>query len=159
MAKSIGVALRDNWGTLSNLPLGKSIFSRIIGVLVPYTGSIGACVDELKPGYGKVIMKDRRRVRNHLRSVHAIAMVNLGEMVTGVTLMYSLPDKTRGILVGIQMEYLKKARGTLIAECHCDIPKTNESQELKVSAEIKDAAGDVVSIATANWLIGPEESA
>ena len=157
MAKSIGVALRSNWRNLSRLPFGKIIFSRIVGFLVPYTGSIKANVEVIEPGYGKVIMKDRRKVRNHLRSVHAIAMANLGEMVTGVTLMSSLPDKTRGILTGISMAYHKKARGTLYAECRCDIPKNNKEQEMNVVAEIKDVAGDVVATTTATWLLGPEE--
>ena len=156
MAKSIGVALRSNWSNLSRFPFGKTIFSRIVGLLVPYTGSIRANVEVLEPGFGVVVMKDRRRVRNHLRSVHAIAMANLGEMVTGVTLMYALPDKTRGILTGIEMEYHKKARGELRAECRCDVPKNNKEQEKKVLAEIKDASDDVVATATATWLLGPE---
>ena len=92
------------------------MFSRVLGLTVPYTGRLGANVQILAPGRCVVILRDRRKVRNHLRSVHAMALGNLGEMVTGLALMNSLPNKTRGILTGISVNYLKKARGTLTAE-------------------------------------------
>ena len=85
-----------------------------------------------------------------------VAMVNLAEKVTGLTLLYSLPENSRGILVGIQMDYHKKARGLLTAECFCNMPRTNQEQEIPVEASIRDEAGDVVATAVARWLIGPE---
>jgi acyl-coenzyme A thioesterase PaaI-like protein len=92
-----------------------------------------------------------------LRSVHAIALANLSEMVTGLTLLNSLPDDTRGILTSMQIHYHKKARGLLTAECVCDIPENNAEREMQVSGEIKDEAGEVVATATATWRIGPEK--
>ena len=68
-----------------------------------------------------------------MKSTHAIALVNLAEMVTGLTLMNSLPDNTRGILTGIQMQYLKKARGLLTAKCVCEIPVTNDKKEMHIN--------------------------
>jgi len=141
---------------LSGKPLGKWFFSRLVGYIAPYTATIGARVEVLEAGHGVVVLKDRRGVRNHLRSVHAIALVNLAEMVTGLTLMNSLPDGMRGILTGIQISYLKKARGRLVAECNCEIPRSGEEQKVIVTGEIKDRQGDAVAVAQATWLIGPE---
>ena len=70
--------------------------------------------------------------------------------------MNSLPENTRGILKGIQIQYVKKARGVLSAKCSCEIPLTNEEKELEITGEIKNEQGDVVATATATWLIGPE---
>ena len=156
MTQSIGPYLRENWQRFSNKPGGKWLFSRIIGFTVPYTGSIAANVAILEPGHGKVTLKERRKVSNHLRSVHAIALANLSEMVTGLTLLSSLPDDTRGILTGMQIQYHHKARGLLTAECVCEIPDNNEEKELQIAGEIKNEAGDVVATATAIWRIGPE---
>ena len=157
MAKSIGPYLRENWKRFSNKPGGKWLFSRLIGFTVPYTGSIAANVVLLEPGHGIVTLKERRKVSNHLRSVHAIALVNLAEMVTGLTLLSSLPDDTRGILTGIQIQYHKKARGMLSAECVCEIPETNEEKELRLSGEIKNEDNELVASAIATWCIGPEK--
>ncbi len=63
---------------------------------------------------------------------------------------------TRAILKGISIEYLKKARGTLIAECQCEVPATSERQDLKIRGEIRNEAGEVVAVAEAHWLVGPK---
>lgn len=157
MHQSIGPQLRQNWKRLSNKPFGKWLFSRLVGFTAPYSGSISANVIELEPGHGVITLQEHRKVRNHLRSVHAIALVNLAEMVTGLTLMNSLPDRTRGILTGIEIQYLKKARGLLTAECHCEIPKSSDEKEVLLSGDIKNELGDVVATAEARWLIGPEK--
>ena len=114
---AIGDRLMKTWQRLAPLPGGRWLFSFILGQIAPYTGTIGASVKEIRPGYARVELRDRRKVRNHLGSVHAMALGNLGEMVTGLALMNSLPDKTRGILTGFSIRYLKKARGMLSADC------------------------------------------
>ena len=157
MSHSIGPALRQRWKRLSALPGGRWLFSRLLGRMAPYTGSIGARVDRLEPGYCRVMLKDRRAVRNHLRSIHAIALCNLGEVATGLALMNSLPDKTRGILTAICANYHHKARGTLFAECRCDIPPDNREQSCEIIATICDGRGETVTTVTATWLLGPEK--
>jgi len=157
MSRSIGPLLRKYWKLCSGMPFGRWFFSRAVGFFAPYTGTISAIVVHLEPGYGMVVLKEHRKVRNHLKSVHAIALINLAEKVTGLTLMSSLPKNTRGILTAIQMSYLKKARGQLTASCRCEIPETNQEKELKITGEIKNEAGEVVATAIASWLIGPEK--
>lgn len=153
----MGPALRKYWSLLCNKPLGKWLFSYLVGRLAPYTGTISARVESLSPGHGLVSLKDRKPIRNHLNSIHAIALVNLGELTTGLALMNSLPEGMRGILVHIEMSYHKKARGTLVAECFCNVPaQASIEYEEKVTADIRDREGDVVATAVATWLIGPE---
>ncbi len=60
------VRLLNLWQRLHHLPGGAWLFSRMPGRVIPYTGSIGANVKEFKPGYARIQMRDRRRVRNHL---------------------------------------------------------------------------------------------
>ncbi len=115
MSQSIGPVLRTQWRRLAALPGGKRLFSLVLGRYVPYTGSIGAVIQRLEPGLCVASLPDRRCVRNHLGSIHAMALANLGEMVTGLALMNSLPDSARGILTGFAVDYLKKARGR--ADC------------------------------------------
>ena len=69
MAKSLdapGASVAMWWKRLSRVPLGRTLFSWMIGRTAPYTGTIRARVLDLGPGYSRWQMKDRRRVRNHL---------------------------------------------------------------------------------------------
>lgn len=153
--ESPGDRLRGLWRRLSPFPGGKWLFSRLLGVIVPYSATIGATVVRLEPGDVLVRMKDHRRVRNHLRSVHAIAIANLGELSTGLALVGALGPETRGILTGLDVRYAKKARGTLEAETRCDVPTVVSPIDHSVQTEIRDRAGDVVATVTAHWRLGP----
>jgi acyl-coenzyme A thioesterase PaaI-like protein len=154
-AQSPGAKLRAQWERFRALPYGRALFSRMLGVTIPYTGSIHPYVLELEPGYAKVQMRDRRAVRNHLRSVHAIALMNLGEVTTGLAMTLAMPEGARGIVTGLSMEYLKKARGLLTAECRTPAFDATVSAQHEFHADIRDESGDVVARATARWLVGP----
>lgn len=149
-------AIRSSWDRLVKLPGGRRLFSKAVGTAAPYTGTIAAQVLELRAGYCRVSLRDRRKVRNHLRSVHAIALANLGEMCGNVALAYSMPDDARFIVAGLSMEYLKKARGTIIAECHSPIPETSERREYDVVVEMRDGGGELVCRCTLQSLVGPK---
>jgi acyl-coenzyme A thioesterase PaaI-like protein len=99
-------------------------------------------------------MRDRGAVRNHLHSIHAVALLNLAEVASGLALNYSLPPGARAILTGLSITYLKKARGTLVATADLDPPRTTERREYDVESVLRDAEGDEVARATARWLVG-----
>jgi uncharacterized protein (TIGR00369 family) len=156
MAKKLeapGAAVQQWWNRLSTKPGGKALFSIIIGRTAPYTGSIGARVEELRPGYAKWTLRDRRSLRNHLNSIHAVALVNLAEVTSGTAMLMSLPVGTRGIVTSLTTTYMKKARGRLTAECRCDLPEITGDTHFELRAEIRDEAGDVVATATVTWLL------
>ena len=147
--------LLRNWKKLENSSLGRWMYSRLIGFAVPYSGSIKADVLKLDPGYAKIAMKDRRKIRNHLKSIHAMALVNLAELASGLAMLSGLPENARGIVTGFSIEYMKKARGRIFAESSFDPPSDNTEREYEVDIVLKDIAGENVATAKAKWLIGP----
>jgi acyl-coenzyme A thioesterase PaaI-like protein len=149
--------IREAWDRLGPMPLGDRVFSKMIGLLAPYSGSVGARVVELRPGYSRVVLRDRRAVRNHLTSVHAIALANLAELTGNVALAYSLPDDARFIVAGLDIEYIAKARGTITAICDQDLPQTNEKHEYPVIVEMFDQKNTLVARATLRSLVGPKK--
>ena len=150
-----GERLRASWRRLSGLPGGKTVFSLIVGWMAPYSGTLGARVAELEPGWCRVTLRDRRRVRNHLASVHAMALANLAEMASGLAVLVGLPPGIQGIVTGFSITYKKKARGLLTAECRVTGLDVTTEQEYEAGVTVSDAQGDVVATATARWRLRP----
>jgi hypothetical protein len=67
----------------------------------------------------------------------------------------ALPPTARGIVTGFEIQYHKKARGRLVAECRCAVPEVVDSREHSARASIVDEAGDDVASVTAKWLLAP----
>lgn len=143
------------WQRLRGWPGGRWLFSRQVGRIAPYTGTISARVRELAPGYAVVEMRDRRRLRNHLRSLHAIALMNLAEETSGLAMLAGLPESARAILTALSIQYVKKARGTITGQCRCSLPDGSREEEVRLPVELKDCGGDVVARAEARWKVGP----
>ncbi len=139
------------WAQTSKLPLGNRLFSRLVGRFAPYTGTIRSTVLELSDGHCKVELRDRPGVRNHLSSIHAVALMNLGEVATGLAVMHAIDGRGRGIVTELRMEYLKKARGTITATCDAALPAAPGSHDLAVSGELRDEKNEVVARAHATW--------
>lgn len=154
--ENLPAGLRRAWHTLEKVPLGRAVFSRMLGTLAPYTGSIGATVVELGPGRAKAVLEDRPHVRNHLQSIHAVALVNLAELTGNTALAYSMPDDARFIVAGLSIDYKKKARGRITAEGVCPPIADNRRAEYEVHVTMRDEAGDVVATSTLRTLVGPQ---
>lgn len=151
---SAGQRLLKILNTLSAIPGGRFIFNRIIAFNIPYSATIGARVVVLEPGHAKLMLKDKRSVRNHLNSIHAVALTNLGELTSGLALNTGLPANVRGIVIHIGTDYMKKARGDLVAECRCDLPTVTEDMEYTVEAVIKNQEQDIVAKVKVLWRLG-----
>jgi acyl-coenzyme A thioesterase PaaI-like protein len=147
--------LKTWWQRLESLPLGKWLFSKTVGLLIPYTGTISPSVVEVRRAYAKVLLRDRRGVRNHLDSIHALALANLGEFTTGLALHFSLNNKQRAILVNLNTSYLKKARGPITAIAHMNIKNNAAVAEgvHEVEAQLFDQHDILVSQVKALWKV------
>lgn len=150
--------LHTTWRRLSGFPGGRRLFDILLRWMVPYSASIRPRVLELEPGRAVVTLRDRRRLRNHLHSVHAIALANLAELASGLAMTFAMPADTRGIPTRIRIEYLKKARGSIAAHGRAAPPAVvPEEVESKATAVLTDESGDTVATAMATWQLAPRE--
>ncbi|KQY49626.1 hotdog fold domain-containing protein [Lysobacter sp. Root494] len=140
---------------MSRWPAGRWLFSRAVCFRAPYFATIAPRFIALEPGRCEVEILDRRRVHNHIGTVHAIALCNLAELSAGMMTEASLPSTMRWIPKGMAVEYVKKARGTMhaIATPDTAIVDSPTGYELPVTVSVRDPQGDEVFRARiAMWL-------
>lgn len=150
-------AILTQWEKMSALPLGigRRLFDLSIGWMVPYTGTIFPHVVRLEPGYAEISISDWMVVRNHLKCIHAIALANLGELTANLAVMSLQPKTARWIVTKMEMEYVKKARGTITGKATAPAIDWTQKGKIYSTAELFDAAGEVVARARAEVLIDP----
>jgi len=143
---------------LSRWPAGRWLFSRAVCLRAPYFATIAPRFLALEPGRCEVQIRDRRRVHNHIGTVHAIALFNLAELSAGVMTEASLPASMRWIPKGMSVEYLKKARGTMHAIAMPDIPIVDAATgyDLPVTVSVRDPQGDEVFRARIMMWLSPK---
>lgn len=126
--------------------------------MVPYSGSVHPEILILEPGHCKILMRDRRKIRNHLDSIHAAALLNVGELATGLAFTAGLPKDARMIVVNLSIDFLKKARGDIFSECKTVIPTSSEKKSYIVESILTDTKGVEVAKVQATWLVSPIHS-
>lgn len=143
------------WHGLGRTAPGRWLFAQLLRRAVPYSGSIGARVTTLEPGRAVVTLRDRRAVRNHLGSVHAIALANLAELASGMAMLTALEPGVRGIVTTLTIRYHHKARGTLTASGTAAPPPVDSPIEAIAHADIHDDSGALVADADVTWRLAP----
>jgi len=134
------------FGRLGGSAAGRWLFSRLVCVRAPYFASISPTVMRLEPGRCDVRLAHRRRVTNHIGTVHAIALCNAAELAAGLATDATLPASLRWIPKGMTVRYQRKAIGTMLATARVplDPPANPYGNDLIVPIDVRNEAGDVV---------------
>jgi acyl-coenzyme A thioesterase PaaI-like protein len=142
---------------ITRWPAGHWLFSRLVCLKAPYFATIAPRFVALEPGHCEVLIRDRRRVHNHIGTVHAIALCNLAELSAGVMTDATIPADMRWIPKGMTVEYLKKAVGTMrgVAKPGAVVPASGMACEWPVSVEVTDGAGQTVFRARVLMWVSP----
>lgn len=108
----------EMWTTARRLPAGTWLFSRAFALKAPYFATVRPRFVALRPNYAELVVPKRRRVHNHLKTVHAIALCNGLEAAMGALAEVSIPADKRWIPKGMEVAYTAKATSdiTCIAE-------------------------------------------
>lgn len=134
--------------------MGKWLVSRLICWRAPYFRSVAPMLISLEPGRCSASIRHRWRVQNHLGTVHAIALCNLAEFVGGLATDAAMTPQLRWIPKGMQVQYLRKAKGTLCASAElAEIGTIGNGAERIAQVTIRDASDEVVfSAAISMWV-------
>jgi acyl-coenzyme A thioesterase PaaI-like protein len=111
------------WKTLTGLPLvgdtvGKRVFSFGFSRKAPYFASVRPRFTVVEPNHVELVIPKRRRVHNHIGTVHAIAVCNGLESAMGALAEVTIPADKRWIPKGMEVAYTAKASSdiTCVAE-------------------------------------------
>ncbi|MGH8082585.1 MAG: hotdog fold domain-containing protein [Lysobacter sp.] len=143
---------------LTRYPAGHWLFTRAVCFKAPYFASISPRFESLEPGRCSATMRHRRAITNHIGTVHAIAMCNLAELTGGVMTDASIPKSMRWIPVGMTVEYVKKAVGTMraVATPAAPIVESDSGYDLPVDVEVTNPAGETVFRARIAMRVSPK---
>ncbi len=127
--------------TATSLPLvgplvGERLFSFAFSQVAPYFWSIRPRFTVIEPHHAEVVIPKRRGVKNHLGTVHAIALCNGLEAAMGVLAEATIPADKRWIPKGMEVAYTAKATSDIT--CHADTDADQWSAEA-----LPDSGGEV----------------
>ena len=141
---------------LKNIPLGLYAFVGIVSFVAPYTASISPFVHLLDRTICHASLADRPWLRNPFHSIHAVALINLGEFASGLAMITALQYQPhlRGIPVRIDTEFYRKVRTEAHAKAIVpSITDIKNDSQVTCEANIYDSSDNLVAKCTVTWSI------
>ncbi|TBR40319.1 MULTISPECIES: hotdog fold domain-containing protein [Dyella] len=145
------------WKRFGGSAAGRWVYSKLICLKAPYFATIAPRFEVLELGRCEIRIPDRRRVHNHIGTVHAIALCNMAELSAGMMTDVSIPASMRWIPKGMTVEYLAKAVGTLraVATPVSAAIESDSGYEWPALVSVRDAAGQEVFRARIAMWVSP----
>ncbi len=112
---------------------------------------------ERSAGDAVVAAPRRRRVQNHIGTVHAIALCNLAELCAGLVTDVSIPADMRWIPQDMTVRYLRKAKGRMAASAvpATELRSSAEPYPATIAVTITDDEGQTVASADIHMWLSP----
>jgi len=136
-------AMLGLYSRLSRFPAGNWLFSKALCLKAPFFQSIDPRVVRLESGYSEWHLQKKRKVTNHIGTVHALAMGTLAEMCAGTCIEATLPSHLRWIPKRMTVEYLAKATTSLKGVCQIEFNALQIGDNV-VPVDVFDQKGKLV---------------
>lgn len=95
--------------------LQKKVLSFALGKTVKLVGTAKVECLELTPTRSVFRIKNRRKVQNHIKGIHALGMGLVAETATGMVMGMSLPNDKVPVIKSLKIDYTKRCKGDLTA--------------------------------------------
>lgn len=145
-------------GKLDSLPAGlrTAVQSFLLGRKVPFVGTAKLKVEEVSQWRVVVSIRNRRRVQNHIKGVHAAAMALLAETASGFAVAMHVPDDRIPLIKSMKIDYVKRAKGDLRAVVelrpeHVQAILSEEKGEINVPVSVTDQSGTPPILCDVIW--------
>jgi len=129
----------------TRLPQGRRIFSTLFALKAPYFGTVRPRFTELRPNHAELVIRKRRKVQNHIGTVHVIAICNGLEAAMGALAEATVPSHKRWIPKGMEVDYTAKATSDITCIAETDPEQwTGENPDVPVRVRAVRDDGTVV---------------
>lgn len=144
----------DLYDRVTRLPAGPTLFSRLFALKAPYFGTVRPRFTELRPNYAELVIRKRRRVQNHIGTVHVIAICNGLEAAMGALAEVTIPANKRWIPKGMEVSYTAKATSDITCIAETDAERwTGDDPDLPVRVRgVRDDGTVVVEGVIRLWV-------
>lgn len=146
------------YNRLSPLPLGKQIFSFAFSQKAPYFATVRPVFTEVRPNYAELRIAKRRKVHNHIKTVHVIAIANGLEAAMGALAESTVPADKRWIPKGMSLEYTAMANSDITCTAETDPSDWLGTGDLPVKVTATREDGTVVVQGVINLYISQKPS-
>lgn len=133
----------------ANLPQGlrSFILTRLFGRIVPFLATASVQFEEVGAARLVVSIKNRRKVQNHIKGVHAAAMALLAETSTGFVMGMNVPDDKLLLLKSMHVDYQKRSQGDMravatLSDEQIELLHSTDKGNFAVNVEISDESGE-----------------
>jgi acyl-coenzyme A thioesterase PaaI-like protein len=149
----------DLWKKTRGMPVvGPWAFSFAFGQKAPYFATIRPRFTVLEPNHAELVIPKRRRVHNHLGTVHAIALCNGLEAAMGALAEVTIPSDKRWIPKGMEVSYTAKATTDITCHAETDAEQwTSDDPDLPVKVWGTTDDGTVVIEGTIRLWVTPKK--
>jgi acyl-coenzyme A thioesterase PaaI-like protein len=128
-------------------PIARQARTMLLRNIVRFVGTARLDIEELTASRAVVHIKNRKRVQNHIGSVHAAAMALVAETASGFVVGMNVQDSCAPVIKSMHVDYKKRAKGGITAEAtlteeQIETIRTTEKGDVRVAVRIKDDSGN-----------------
>ena len=140
------------------------------GMAVPFVRHAGIKLTDVGCGVATAVLADTAELRNHVGALHAGVLYTLGETASGAAIAGALApilEEVRPLATAARIEYLKAARGEIIATATLAEAQTLQARvvsegrvSVQVQVSLRDAKDVEVARLEVDWIVlGPRPKA
>lgn len=136
------VAKLDKAPAFLRRPLRSFLFGRVIH----FAGTASLDFEQVSSERVIVNIQNAKKVQNHIKGVHAVAMALLAETATGFAVAMNLPDDKLPLIKSMKVSYLKRSQGHMRAVAQLtpeqiSAIRSQEKGEVTVPVQVSDQSG------------------
>lgn len=148
---------------LEKLPgwLGIRLFDAIFGRFTPFYRTMRVRSVELMPGRVSLALRNRRRIRNHVRGIHAVAAMLPAEYAAGLVVGQAVPADAVVVVKGVHIDIRKPIRGAVKATAALSAEALNDLRfvpkgSIEVPVTVWDETGETPMTGVVNMAWFPK---